>query len=133
MSVLAWLMLVLNAAHALPMAAAGQVGSAIPATTGMLAGMAMPAGASAGHPRCDEAAASHADHSSAAQPAHADDCCGAGHADASCHCPALCAPALLPMPVVAFAARLSPGVIASGPIDGAPHRPDSPPLRPPQR
>ena len=125
MSLLAWLMLVLNAAHALPMAAMAHAGSASTASA-----MTMPVAMAIGQMRCDHAVPDHAGPSRAA---HADDCCGAGAADGACHCPTMCAPALLPVPVLSVAAHRPHMALAPSLIDTAPHRPTSPPLRPPQR
>jgi hypothetical protein len=123
MSLLAWLMLVLNAAHALPMAAMAQAVSASATSA-----MTMPAAMAAGHMMsCDHAAPDHAD------PSLADDCCGTGAADGACHCPTMCAPALLPVPMLSVAAHRPHMALAPGLIDSAPRRPVSPPLRPPQR
>lgn len=137
MSLLAWLMLVLNAAQAVPMAAMVHAGSALPHA----ASMAMPAPASAivGY---HHAAAGHVapqDASSSVAPAAvADDCCNAGHglphapASSSCHCATMCAPALLPVPGLTVAARLPLAMIAPAAVPTAPQRPAAPPLRPPQ-
>lgn len=113
MSLLAWLMLVLNTAHALPMVGMGAMAMAPAAMTAMMPN--------------HEAAAAHAMPS--ASP-HCDG--GAGMADGGCHCPTMCAPALLPVPALTVVLQLSPVALAPRPVDTAPRRPASPPLRPPQ-
>ncbi len=113
MSLLAWLMLVLNTAHALPMVGMGATATAPAAMIAMMAN--------------HETAAAHA-----APPVspHCDG--GAGMADGGCHCPTMCAPALLPVPALTVALELPPVALAPRPVDTAPRRPASPPLRPPQ-
>src|SRR5690242_5743611 len=113
MSLLAWLMLVLNTAHALPMVGMGAMATGPAAMTAMMTS--------------HEAAAAHA--MPPASP-HCDG--GAGMADGGCHCPTMCAPALLPVPALTVALQLSPVALAPRPVDTAPRRPASPPLRPPQ-
>ena len=137
MSLLAWLMLVLNAAQAVPMAAMVHAGSAPPHAASMA--MPAPAGAVVGH---HHAASSHVASRDASSPlmhaAVADDCCNAGHgmphapASSSCHCATMCAPALLPVPELTVAARLPLAMIAPAAVSTALHRPAAPPLRPPQ-
>lgn len=125
MSLLAWLMLVLNAAHAVPMAAMAHAGNAAGASS---MSMTMPADAGAGM-SCDHAGTGHGQ-----MPLdHSDPCSGAGTSGASCHCPTLCAPALLPVPDLVFATLALAGGPAGGAIDAAPQRPGRPPLRPPLR
>lgn len=125
MSLLAWLMLVLNAAHAVPMAAMARAGHAAATSS-----MSMPADVAAG-PACDHAGAGHGH--APEHFAHADHCCSAGTSSASCHCPTLCAPALLPVPDLVFATLAPAGSPTGGAIDAAPQRPGRPPLRPPLR
>src|SRR5512139_1953977 len=78
MSLLAWLMLVLNAAQAVPMAAMVHAGSALPPAASMA--MPTPASAAVGH---HHAAAGHVVSQDAppsmTHAAVADDCCNAGH------------------------------------------------------
>ncbi|HET6434035.1 hypothetical protein [Dyella sp.] len=136
LSVLAWLMLVLSNAQAVPTVAMVHAASALASATAMA--VPAPARAEFGPPH----AAGHgtAQHGSPAPIAHAaaDGCCapadGSAHATAtfSCHCPTMCAPALLPLPGLAMAARLPLAMIVPAAVPGAPYRPASPPLRPPQ-
>lgn len=126
MGLLAWLMLVLNTAHALPFAAMAHAGGG----TSAAPVMAMPHAMSEGHMGCGDVTP---DHAGPSRDAPADHCCGAGAADGACHCPTMCAPALLPVPALSIAAHRPHVALASGLIDTAPHRPTSPPLRPPQR
>lgn len=104
MSLLAWLMLVVNAGMAAP---------AVVATAH--AGMAM---------------ASMASGMSTHHPSPAPDCCGQPSMH-HCDCPSMCAPALLPLPAMTMAASLPAPQLAVPPVVAAPQRDDAPPLRPP--
>jgi hypothetical protein len=123
MSLLAWLMLVLNAAHAVPMAAMARAGHAAATSS-----MSMPAATTTGT-ACDHAGVGHGQ--APEHFAHSDHCCSAGTSSASCHCPTLCAPALLPVPDLVFATLAPAGSPTRGAIGAAPQRPGRPPLRPP--
>ena len=115
MSLLAWLMLVLNAAHALPMVGMSAMATAHAAMTEAAMMTSQPAAA---------------DHAAPPASPHCD--AGACMLDGGCHCPTMCAPALLPVPALTVALQLSPTALAPRPVDTAPRRPASPPLRPPQ-
>lgn len=121
-------MLVLNAAQALPMAPEMfHAGAAVSA-------MAMPAGTAAADHSCGHVETRHGDGPATAHAASADDCCGTtSSAGGACHCPTMCAPALLPLPVLAIGAPSPRVAHAPAPIYRTPRRPDAPPLRPPQR
>lgn len=113
MSVLAWLMLVFNTAHALPMSA----------------GMGHAVGAAA------MAQAMHGERSghdmACAHPCPATPADGGAATDVSCHCASMCAPALLPVPAVVMAAVMPRSAPAPASVAQAPHPPGGAPLRPP--
>lgn len=121
LSVLAWLMLVVQAVPAMP---------TVPAAS------AMPASMSMGTAMHGDAAAASCDHATGrataapATPDH-DSCCG-GAASLHCRCAAMSAPALLPMPSLTVAANLLLARIAGRQAPSAPRPPALPPLRPPQ-
>ena len=103
LALLAWCVLVMNAAQALPCVAM------------------------AGH-----AAASSSMPAMAADP---HDACRHGDGDAvrlACHCPAMCVPALLPVPAVALAHGQPAGWLATIARSDMPQPARTPPLRPPQ-
>lgn len=121
LSVLAWLMLVVQA---VPAMATVPAAFAMPASMSM--GMAMHGAAAA--TACDHAAGGDA---AATATADHDSCCG-GASSPQCRCAAMSAPALLPLPALTMAANPPRVRIAGRPAPSAPRPPALPPLRPPQ-